>query len=128
MIPQNRSYSTEHEWVRLAPDGLAIVGITEYAQEQLGDVVFIELPETGIQYQQFDKVGEIESVKAVSDLYIPLGGIILITNDEVTQNPERINESPYEDGWLFQLQLSDPSEMDKLLTPQEYEEFLANQK
>ena len=127
MISEDRRYSAEHEWAKLDPDGTAVIGITQYAQEQLGDVVFLELPQVGAQLRQSEKMGEIESVKAVSDLYTPLSGEVIAINDDAVQNPERVNESPYEAGWLLRLRPTDPAEMDQLLTAQAYEEFLAAQ-
>ena len=92
-------YSEEHEWVRLESDGTAVVGITDFAAESLGDVVFVELPEVGAELVQFEKMGEIESVKAVSDLYSPVSGTIAERNDSVIDSPELVNDSPFDLGW-----------------------------
>jgi glycine cleavage system H protein len=124
-VPDNLKYYKEHDWVRLDSDGLAVVGITDFAAESLGDIVFIELPEPGTEVKQFDKLGEIESVKAVSDLYTPVGGRIVESNQAVTDAPEIVNDSPYEDGWLVKIEPSDDAEMDNLLSAAEYEALLA---
>ena len=124
-VPENLKYYKEHDWVRLDSDGLAVVGITDFAAESLGDIVFIELPEPGTEIKQFDKLGEIESVKAVSDLYTPVGGRIVESNQAVTDAPEIVNDSPYEDGWLVKIEPGDTSEMDHLLSAAEYEALLA---
>ena len=118
-------YSKEHEWVLLDIDGRAVVGVTEYAQEQLGDVVFVDLPEIGSSVIQFDKFGEVESVKAVSDVYSPIGGEVLEVNAAVIDHPELINEDPYGKGWLIRLGSVNPIELEKLMSSGEYEKFLA---
>jgi len=123
-VPENLKYYKEHDWVRLDSGGLAIVGITEFAAESLGDIVFIELPEPGTEVKQFDKLGEIESVKAVSDLYTPIGGRVVESNQAVTDAPETVNDSPYDDGWLVKIEPGDTSEMDNLLSAVEYEALL----
>lgn len=125
MYPTDRQYSKEHEWVLLDIDGRAVVGVTEYAQEQLGDVVFVDLPEIGSSVIQFDKFGEVESVKAVSDVYSPIGGEVLEVNAAVIDHPELINEDPYGKGWLIRLGSVNPIELEKLMSSGEYEKFLA---
>lgn len=125
MYPTDRQYSKEHEWVRLDIDGKAVVGVTEYAQEQLGDVVFVDLPEIGSTVIQFAKFGEVESVKAVSDVYSPIGGEVLEVNAAVIDHPELINEDPYGKGWLIRLGSVNPIELEKLMSSGEYEKFLA---
>ena len=122
--PDNLRYSREHEWVRVGDDGVAVVGITHFAQDELGDVVFVELPEVGDEVVQFEKMGEIESVKAVSDLYSPVSGSVVERNDALTDAPELVNDSPYEGGWMLRVEVSDSSEVDGLLSAGEYEEFL----
>jgi glycine cleavage system H protein len=124
-VPDNLKYYKEHDWVRVESDGTAVVGITEFAAESLGDIVFIELPEPGTEIKQFDKLGEIESVKAVSDLYTPISGRVLEINQAVTDAPETVNDSPYEAGWLVKIDLSDACEMDNLLSAAAYEALLA---
>jgi glycine cleavage system H protein len=124
MYPTDRQYSKEHEWVLLETDGRAMVGVTQYAQEQLGDVVFVDLPEIGSIVSQFDKFGEIESVKAVSDVYSPIGGEVLEVNEAVFDHPELINEDPYDKGWLIRMGSVNLKELSKLMSSGEYEKFL----
>ena len=126
-VPENLKYYKEHDWVRLESDGMAVVGITEFAAESLGDVVFVELPDAGETLTQFEKMGEIESVKAVSDLYAPISGRVVESNQEATDNPEIVNDSPYESGWLVKVVPSNPAEVDNLMSPSEYEELLAKE-
>ena len=125
MYPKDRNYSTEHEWVQIEDDGRALVGITEYAQAQLGDVVFVELPDVGTPIAQFQKMGEIESVKAVSELYSPMSGEIHEINDQLLDNPELINDDPYQTGWLVRLSNVNDNELGELMTADEYENYLA---
>ena len=127
MNPENLRYSREHEWVRVGDDGVATVGITHFAQDELGDVVFVELPDVGDEVVQFEKMGEIESVKAVSDLYSPVSGSVVERNDALTDAPELVNDSPYEDGWMLRVEVSDSSEADGLLSAGEYEAFLRSE-
>ena len=127
MNPTNLKYSQEHEWVRSETDNVATIGITMFAVESLGDIVFVELPEKGSLLSQFVKMGEIESVKAVSDLYSPISGQILERNEELINNPELINENSYESGWMLKIQISNPSELDKLMSANQYESFLTSQ-
>ena len=127
MNPPDLKYSDEHEWLRLDSDGTAVVGITEFAAESLGDVVFVDLPEVGAELPQFEKMGEIESVKAVSDLYTPVSGKVVEQNGELIDNPQMVNDGPFESGWMLKVQLSDASEIDKLMTAEQYNVFLASQ-
>ena len=122
--PQDLKYSKEHEWIKLGENGVGEVGITHFAQDSLGDVVFVELPEVGDGVEQFEKMGEIESVKAVSDLYSPISGKIVERNDRLIDSPELVNDRPYDDGWLVRVELADASETDKLLSADEYAAFL----
>ena len=122
--PADRKYSKEHEWLKIDGDA-AIIGITDYAQDQLGDVVFVDLPAVGATITQFEKMGEIESVKAVSDLFTPASGDVLEVNQKVVEKPELVNSDPHGDGWLLRIKLSDPSEADKLLSATEYDAFTA---
>ena len=119
-IPDNRKYSKEHEWALTEDDGSIVVGITEFAQHELGDVVYVDLPKIGDQVRQSEQMGEIESVKAVSELFSPVTGEVLSVNDQVTANPVLVNDSPYERGWLVRVKPLDPSELDNLLTATEY--------
>jgi len=125
-VPAELRYSKEHEWVRVEGD-IATVGITDHAQEQLGDLVYLELPKVGTAVRQFEKLGEIESVKAVSDLFSPVSGEVTERNEEAVKSPELVNQDPYSRGWLVRLTLSDASEVDKLLTAEQYEELVAQE-
>ncbi len=127
MIPNDRRYTPEHEWAKLESDGTALVGITHYAQEQLGDVVFLDLPAIGSSLRQLEKMGEIESVKAVSDLYAPLSGEVVATNEGAAQHPEQVNHDPYGAGWLLRIRVTAPAEVARLLTAQGYEKLLTAQ-
>lgn len=127
MNPDGLSYSKEHEWVRIEPDGSAVIGITAFAAESLGDVVFVDVPDAGKQVTQFEKFGEIESVKAVSDLFSPISGSISETNQGVVDNPQLVNDGPYEGGWLLRVALADRSELDTLMSASEYESFLESE-
>ena len=122
--PPELKYTKEHEWVRLDGD-IGTVGITDYAQDQLGDIVFVELPATGTAVTQMQKFGEIESVKAVSELYSPVTGEVVEANGALAGSPEKVNDDPYGDGWMLSVRLSDPSEIEKLLSAQEYDDFIA---
>lgn len=125
-LPGDLRYSPEHEWVRLDEEGIATIGITDFAQDQLGDVVYLGLPAVGARVAQFQPCGEIESVKSVSDLYSPLTGEVLEQNAAAIENPEVVNQSPYADGWLWRLRLDDPAELDALLTAAAYEALTAH--
>jgi glycine cleavage system H protein len=118
-VPQELKYSKEHEWVRLEGD-TATIGITHFAQEQLGDVVFVELPEKGATVRQFSSLGVVESVKAASDIYSPISGEVLERNVKVIEKPELVNSAPYQDGWMLKVKLADKGELQKLLTADDY--------
>ncbi|KPK46289.1 MAG: glycine cleavage system protein H [Dehalococcoidia bacterium SM23_28_2] len=122
--PTDRRYTKEHEWVRVEND-LGTVGITDYAQDQLGDIVYLDLPSPGTQVKQMEKLGEIESVKAVSELYSPISGEVVEVNQEVIDRPELVNQSPYDEGWLVRVRLADTAEVDNLLTPERYDQYVA---
>ncbi len=124
MNPSDLRYSKEHEWLRRESDGLAVIGITEFAAESLGDVVFVELPAVGTDFKKSEKMGEIESVKAVSDLFIPVSGRVVERNDELIERPEFVNESPYDGGWMLKVEMEDTGEVDVLLTSEQYQAFL----
>jgi glycine cleavage system H protein len=118
-IPDDLRYSTDHEWIRI--DGTtARVGITDYAQDALGDVVFVDLPEVGRSTAAGESISEVESTKSVSDIYAPLAGTVAEVNAELADAPERLNEDPYGDGWIFTLELTDPSAVDGLLDAAAY--------
>ena len=121
-IPAELQYRDTHEWVRYDDDGTATVGISDHAQAQLGDMVFIELPEPGMNYEQGDACAVVESVKAASDVYAPLSGEIIESNSALEDAPELVNTDPYGDGWLFRMQLANTGELDGLLDADEYAE------
>lgn len=124
--PTELRYSKTHEWVRLAGDR-ATIGITDFAQHELGDVVYLELPEPGKTFRAEALFGTVESVKAVSDLYTPLSGEVLEVNAALTEDPGRINSSPYDDGWMLVIRISEPAEVESLLDSAAYEAFTAEQ-
>ena len=126
VVPPELRYSKEHEWVRVEGES-ATVGVTDYAQEQLGDIVYVDLPKVGTAVRQSGKLGEIESVKAVSDFFSPVSGDVTELNEEVVKSPELVNQDPYGGGWLLKLTLSDAGEVDRLLTAQQYEELVAKE-
>ena len=119
MVPEGLLYSKEHEWVKVEGE-VATVGITDFAQEQLGDVVFVELPSKGEQVRQFASLGVVESVKAASDVYSPVSGEVIERNVEVLEKPELVNQSPYAKGWLLKVKLADRGELPGLLSPEDY--------
>ncbi len=128
MNPSDRRYSKEHEWAKVEDDGRIVVGITHFAQDQLGDVVFLDLPAPGTQVEQHKKLGEVESVKAVSDLFSPVGGEVVEVNQAAIDNPELVNNDPFEAGWLVKMSSSNSDkEMGNLLTAEEYEAFLESE-
>ena len=120
-------FPEEHEWV-LVEGQTATIGITEFAQEELGDIVFVELPEVGEKVVKDDPFGAVESVKAVSDVYAPVSGAVLEVNDVLPDNPETINDDPYGDGWLIRVELSDADDLKDLMDAEEYAEYVAQQK
>ena len=122
-IPEKLLYTSEHEWVRMEGQK-ATVGITAYAQEQLGDITFVELPEVGKSVKQFDEICSIESIKAASDVYAPLSGKVVEVNKKLDSSPQLINSSPYQEGWIVKLEISDPNEKDKLMNSIGYRAFL----
>jgi glycine cleavage system H protein len=122
-FPEDLKYTKEHEWARVEGTVMAI-GITEYAQENLGEIVYVELPEEGAEFSQGEAFGVVESTKAVSDLYCPVSGTIVEINDTLVDNPELINEDPYEDGWIIRIEMNDSSELGKLLNASEYAAFI----
>ena len=125
MNPDDRKYTREHEWVVSEAGGsAALVGITHYAQDQLGDVVYVELPAVGDAVGYLAKMGEIESVKAVSDLYSPISGEVTEVNGRLAQEPELVNNDPFGDGWMLRVNMTDPAELDSLLDAASYEEYI----
>ena len=124
-IPKVLRYTEEHEWVREEEtDGVVSVGITDYAQGELGDVVFVELPAAGDTFDRMEVFGTIEAVKAVSELYCPLSGEIVAVNEALDEDPASVNTDPYGEGWMIQIKLSDVSQTDELLTAEEYQEHI----
>ncbi len=127
MEPTNLRYHQEHEWIRLEGKQ-ATVGISNFAQEALGDIVFVELPKVGVTVTAGEQVGEVESTKTTSSIYTPVSGSILRVNTELKDHPEVINSDPYGRGWIAVIELSDPAQVDSLMTAAQYEAFLATQK
>jgi glycine cleavage system H protein len=121
-VPDNLHYSKDHEWVRVEGD-TAIIGITDHAQEQLGDVVYVELPKVGEEFAANDSFGSVESVKAVSEIFTPVPGKISETNDSLNDEPEKVNKDPYGDGWMIKMTMSNAGAVDSMLTAAEYEDF-----
>jgi len=124
MNPKQYKYSQEHEWICLESADKGKMGITDYAQSRLGDIVFLELPAPGTKVQQFGKIGEIEAAKVVSDLFTPVSGEVLEINQAAIDEPQLVNQDPYGDGWLVRLKLSKPSELDALMNSDEYDKFV----
>jgi glycine cleavage system H protein len=120
MTPEDRRFTREHEWIQSQPDGTLRVGITDFAQDALGDVVFVALPEVGTTVAAGDPCGEVESTKSVSEIYAPVAGRIVARNDAVETAPETVNAEPYEGGWLFDVAPDDPSAVEHLLSAQDY--------
>jgi glycine cleavage system H protein len=118
--PDNLKYLASHEWIKLEDDGTVTVGISDYAQDLLGDIVFVELPEIGQQLEPEKEAAVVESVKAASDIYSPVGGEVLEINEKLLDQPEIINNSPYEEGWIFKIQPDDIESIKNLLTAEEY--------
>ncbi|MBO8172365.1 MAG: glycine cleavage system protein GcvH [Bacillaceae bacterium] len=125
-LPDNLKYSKEHEWVRVEGNK-AYIGITDFAQSELGDIVFVELPEEGDDVAQDETFGSVESVKTVSELYSPVSGKILEVNEELEDAPELVNESPYDKGWMIVVEMSDESELDNLMSADEYEKMVTEE-
>ena len=123
-IPENLKYTKDHEWIRNESDGTSLVGITDHAQDSLGDVTFVELPAIGESFEEGATFGVVESVKAASDLYFPLSGEITEVNDILVDSPEKVNDDPYGDGWMVRIRPSDSSESGGLLSPDQYKEIL----
>ncbi|MFN2287869.1 MAG: glycine cleavage system protein GcvH [Chromatocurvus sp.] len=124
--PEGLKFARSHEWVRLEDDGSIVIGISEHAQEALGDVVFVELPEAGSDLVAGDEVAVVESLKAASDIYAPVSGTVLAVNEALSDAPETINSSPYAEGWFFRLRPSDTAELDELMDGDAYQEHLSD--
>jgi glycine cleavage system H protein len=123
-VPSDLHYTKDHEWIRVDGEE-AVIGITAYAAEQLGDIVFVELPKVGASLDQFATFGVVESVKAVSDLFAPVGGEVTATNDALTASPELVNSDPYGEGWMLRVKLADPAQADDLLGADAYDALIA---
>lgn len=123
MLPEDRKYSKEHEWIQVDGDA-GVIGITDFAQNQLGDVVYVELPEVGAKVTAMEVFGNIESVKAVSELFSPVSGEVTAINDKVVDAPEMVNSDPYKDAWLIKVKLDDPAQVDALLSPADYQSYI----
>ena len=121
-VPENLHYSKDHEWVRVEAD-VAVIGITDHAQEQLGDVVYVELPKAGEAFAANDSFGSVESVKAVSEIFTPVSGEVTEVNESLNDEPEKVNKDPYNEGWMIKMKMSAPGEVDSLLNAAEYEDF-----
>ncbi len=126
-IPADLRYTTEHEWLRLTGGGAARVGLTDYAQDQLGDVVYVDLPNVGDRVSYMGKLAEIESVKVVSEVFSPATGEVTAVNEKLSDSPELLNRDPYGDGWLVVLRLADESEVEKLLTADAYRQLVLSE-
>lgn len=122
-LPQGLSYVSSHEWIRNEGDGIVTIGVTDFAQEQLGDVVFVELPDVGTQLASEDEFGVIESVKAASDLFAPVSGEVIAINEQLDDDPELVNSDPYGDAWLLQIRLTNPEELEHLLDAEAYSQL-----
>jgi len=121
--PEDLTYTKDHEWVRVKGDQ-ATVGITDHAQNQLGDVVYVELPKINDSFEAAEPFGSVESVKAVSEIYMPLGGVVVEVNESLNDSPEQVNEDPYGTGWMIKIKMENPSQVDALLTAAEYEDYI----
>ena len=127
-FPKEYKYTKEHEWVFLEEENIILVGITDYAQEELGDIVYIELPEEGAPVKKGEAFGVVESVKAVSDIYSPVSGKVIELNTELAQKPEIINEDPYGEGWMIRVEISDKKEFKELLNAQDYSKYVEEER
>jgi glycine cleavage system H protein len=126
-VPEDLHYSKDHEWVRVEGD-TAVIGITDYAQDSLGDVVYVELPKPGDKFETSESFGSVESVKAVSEVFTPVSGEVVEINESLADEPETVNSDPYGTGWMIKLKMSNPGEADSLLTAAEYEDFTKAEK
>jgi len=122
-VPSELKYAKSHEWLKVAADGTALVGITDYAQNSLGDITFVQVPKVGAVLKAGETFGVVESVKAASDVYSPVAGTVIEVNKALDSNPEKVNSSPYTDGWMLKLKLADAGEGDKLLSSEDYQKL-----
>lgn len=123
-LPKELRYTEEHEWVKTESDNTVRVGITDYAQSELGDIVFVELPEVGAKIEAGQPFGSVESVKTVSELYAPISGTVVEVNGSLEESPENVNDAPYEDGWMIVIELENEAQLDELLTDEQYKESI----
>lgn len=123
-LPKDLKYTEDHEWVKVLEDGVILIGITDYAQESLGDITFVELPDLGKILSKGTTFGVVESVKAASDLFAPVSGEVIEVNESLDAEPELVNDAPYEGGWMLKLKVSSPSELDQLLPAEGYQKLL----
>ncbi len=126
MVPENLRYTKDHEWIRVEGDA-GTIGITDHAQEELGDIVYVELPKSGAKLEQASSFGSVESVKAVSDIYCPVSGEVAEINETLADAPEKVNDDPYGGGWLIKLKLSDAAQIDGLMTAAQYTEYIGSE-
>lgn len=126
MTPHDSKYTKSHEYVQVEGD-ICTIGITDYAQKELGDVVFVELPQVGTEFEQGDEMGSIESVKAVSELFVPVSGEVVEVNEALSDKPDLVNSDPYGDGWMIKVRLSQPDEVEELLSAADYDEYVENE-
>lgn len=123
-VPSNLKYSEEHEWIRVEDDNIAYIGITDYAQDQLGDIVYVDVETVDETLEKDEAFGSIEAVKTVSELFLPVGGTILELNEALDDDPELVNNEPYEGGWIIKVQISDASQLEDLMSADEYKDFV----
>jgi glycine cleavage system H protein len=126
MVPENLRYTKDHEWIRVEGE-TGVIGITDHAQEELGDIVYVELPKPGAKLEQSSSFGSVESVKAVSDIYCPVSGEVTEANQALAESPEKVNDDPYGDGWLIKLKLTSPAQVDQLMTAAQYTEYISSE-
>jgi glycine cleavage system H protein len=126
MVPENLRYTKDHEWIRVEGDS-GIIGITDHAQEELGDIVYVELPKVGAKLEQSSSFGSVESVKAVSDIYCPVSGEVVEVNPALAESPEKVNDDAYGNGWLIKLKLGNPAQVDQLMTAAQYTEYIGSE-
>jgi glycine cleavage system H protein len=126
MVPENLRYTKDHEWILVDGDS-GTIGITDHAQEELGDIVYVELPKVGAKLEQSSSFGSVESVKAVSDIYCPVSGEVAEVNQALAESPEKVNDEPYGNGWLIKLKLTSPAQVDQLMTAAQYTEYISSE-
>ena len=125
-IPKDLKYTKDHEWAKINGD-VVTTGITDYAQKELSDIIYVELPDVGAQVEQFNPFGNLEAVKTVADLFAPVSGTVIEVNDNLRDDPGLINRDPYGDGWIIKIRMSNPDELNDLLTPEQYEELIGGE-